>query len=544
MGFFKSQIEKDIDAAQSNLDGFKKQTASINPFTTPNRDYSITYPYDYFSGSDCKIFLGDVWVDDIITIQFTTSQSKMPVYNFASQNFNAMNKGQIIVEGSFAISFKETGYLNTIEALLQNQRTKATDAQNQAISRKIQNEINDSKRFVPGLNDENAEVELRYNAVGSPQIIRKGQTIEQILNEKNSSITDSLSNQMTGSTSLQDFEDFSETLEDTIWGDANGKPLGLNNILKRADEFDYKNGGISVGKNGYSNSLNILLTFGELSDQRAEHTILSINDIHFISTAMIVSPTGDPIAEVYQFIARDINKSINSNSQVKINKVKFETGISNTEISRLEDIKKLEDILAQNSSLITTNFKVIAKLVGTTWRKEGIDLPIRTSINKTTPPLDQLINLTESCINNLEVLLGDYEQIGGYQYVDVQTTGKKSDFTGQKDFTGSKIESDSSKFLSPEVISRLTEASQIIVEVTFADSSKANAIRMILENRLPGTRNFRVISPVRTGFEDTILFSRTDLFTNFPVPDVQDTKKPSLEVVDIVPPEDPEIFSV
>ena len=99
--------------------------SSNDPFSTPTRDNYQTYPYDYFAGTDCKIFFGDIWVDDIITIQYNVSQGKSPIYGYASQNFDAIARGQVIVEGNLSVAFKEVGYLNLIQAQMEAQRRQS-----------------------------------------------------------------------------------------------------------------------------------------------------------------------------------------------------------------------------------------------------------------------------------------------------------------------------------------------------------------------------------------------------------------------------------
>jgi len=68
------------------------------------------------------VFFGDIWVDDIVTIQYGIRQAKMPVFGFAAQNYEAMAYGTVLGEGVLSISFKEVGYLNVINNVLKEQR--------------------------------------------------------------------------------------------------------------------------------------------------------------------------------------------------------------------------------------------------------------------------------------------------------------------------------------------------------------------------------------------------------------------------------------
>lgn len=450
-----------------------KQNASFigssnDPFSTPGRDNYQTYPYDYYAGSDCKIFFGDIWVDDIITIQYNSTQSKTPIYGYASQNFDAIARGQILVEGNLAIAFKETGYLNIIQATLESQRVDAS----QLIQGKIKKiQDNDQQKFVPGLttiNDDSKEkLDFSYSANGTPQIIRQAQTIEQILTSKKST---EVLNTKFGGTSASDFEDFAEILEDSIWGDSNGKTLELENKLKRVDEFDYTGtGGILTAKgHNYSDVLNIMLTFGDINDTRAEHTMIVLNDIHFTSTSMIVAPNGDPIGEMYTFIARDINKSINTTANIyNINPIKLSIG-NGAKLSKLEDINSIEQFLNNKDQTNDFNITLNAGLIDNEWYPADIPLGKQVvTFNKVTPFTDQLCSTVENFIN----------------------------------------------VITQETIP--TNYTQAIVTVDFNNSigfDVNSKITMILEQIVPGTKSYKVISPTRTGFSLNNIITRDDIF--------------------------------
>ena len=72
---------------------------------------TVAYEFDYFSASQMSIYIGNILIDDISSIQFTVSQSKRPIYGYASQYFHTLADGQIIVEGQFSIPFKEADYI-------------------------------------------------------------------------------------------------------------------------------------------------------------------------------------------------------------------------------------------------------------------------------------------------------------------------------------------------------------------------------------------------------------------------------------------------
>jgi len=457
-----------------------------NPQLDPTRANYQTYPYDYFSGSNAKIFFGDVWVDDIINIQYNITQSKTPIYGYASQNYDAVALGTIIVQGSLAIAFKETGYLNVIQYLLEAQAQNYNKAIQYTTALNVAEANAKLGKYIPGFSegDPREMTGVVYGANGAPQIIRQQETIENILmSKKDNLVSQGLSKTIgLGNSSVgRDFEDFAEVLEDTIWGDSNGKPIGLGGVLRRADEFDYiysSNSnetpvGVKVPRgNDYSKALNILLTFGDLNDFRAEHTLISLNDIHFQSQGLICSANGEPLAEMYNFFARDINKSINKKGSFKIDPIKFDFGSTET-ISKLEDVKKVEDYLNNNSAaLIITLLSGLNKVDNIGWKSQNKVIDKVPFYKKEYEPiLDQIIKITEQTINDTKNNVSTkYTQLA----ISVEPTNQKG------------LEKEASK------------------------------INMILSQSVPNTLTFRVIAPTRSNFNAVSIISREDIFKDVP----------------------------
>lgn len=435
---------------------------ATNPFGSSGRDNYQTYPYDYFTGTDCKIFFGDIWVDDIVTIQYNVSQNKAPLYGYASQTYDAIAKGQVLVQGTLTIAFKEVGYLNTIQYTLEGQRDRTATALANQMKDYYDGSVKGTVRYVPQL-DGNTSVTVSAN--GTPQIIRQEQTIEDILSSKHGAVASGVWKDVYGATDggSKDFEDFVEALEDTIWGDSNGKPYELRNVLRRVDEFDYKpNGGILIGSdNDYSQCLNILLTFGDINDFRAEHTMVALNDVHFTNSSLIVTPDGNPVGETYQFFARDINRSIEqSNSTIHIGKNKFNFKTS-AEVSKLEDINSIETKLNGSPQIVHVAALSHLSQFGWTPTSELIGQDV-LAINKSQPYIDQLTKLVETIFNN-----------------------------------------------SSSISDKLS-SSQWLVEVY--SNEVVTAINMVLEQTIPNTRTYKVIAPARDNYLASNVLSRDDIW--------------------------------
>ncbi len=79
-----------------------------------NFSYKNEYSLDYFSGAQAHIYIGGILLDEVTSLQWSVQQSKVPVYGYASQFFNEMAKGSIIVQGQLSINFIEPNYLYSV----------------------------------------------------------------------------------------------------------------------------------------------------------------------------------------------------------------------------------------------------------------------------------------------------------------------------------------------------------------------------------------------------------------------------------------------
>ena len=74
-------------------------------------DGSFEYNLDYFSGAQANIYLGPVLLDEVTSLQWSVHQAKIPIYGYASQFFDEMARGTILVQGQFTINFIQPNYL-------------------------------------------------------------------------------------------------------------------------------------------------------------------------------------------------------------------------------------------------------------------------------------------------------------------------------------------------------------------------------------------------------------------------------------------------
>lgn len=565
-----SNKQNQLNIRQDNLtkkDAALFPNAARNPFNNPTRDNYITYPYDYFAGSNAKIFFGDVWVDDIITIQYRAEQNKLPVYGYSSQYYDAILKGQVIVQGSLAIAFKEVGYLNVINNLIKNQQQEAEKAIKAKVGAYNLQAEYDIAPYIPRLNSESVGTPsgyINYSPNGSPNIIRQQQTIEEIL--ANKVVGQGLSRSLLGpdETKNRDFEDFAEILEDTIWGDQNGRPYNQRPLkLLRADEFDYsENGGIHVGRNEYGDSLNILVTFGDINDFRAEHTYIALNDIHFTTSSMIVAQTGEPIAEMYNFFCRDINQALSSDllniSPIKLSSTVDSEGNPFNEV-KAKDISIVETFINNNENIANSvKIQILSYLPREgQWVNNITDLsfmigddPLRATqevspIDKedardiSPQQFDSAINAnTRKDMQTQEGVTAAIKTAGNKRYTSSLNRGVNATlntvgpyrsirFNKYEPIIDQLIRLVEAEFNNPNRTKIDTFNSQYIAKITVNRNASQEDIVMVLQQSIPDTRTYRVIAPTRSQFRSENIITREDLWRNVSLPK---TSKPDSDL--------------
>lgn len=65
----------------------------------------------YFASNNALVFIGPYLLDEAVSIQYKLTQSKVPVYGYASQYYDAVGDGKIIVQGALSINYIDSAYL-------------------------------------------------------------------------------------------------------------------------------------------------------------------------------------------------------------------------------------------------------------------------------------------------------------------------------------------------------------------------------------------------------------------------------------------------
>jgi hypothetical protein len=217
---------------------------------------------DYFSGCNVSIFFGDTLVDELVAIEFELKEQILPVYGYASYTYDKICHGSRIATGSFKINFVESGYLMS--------------AMNRLATVKEEESL-----FLSKLSDGSV---VDIESITSQDFISAKQKIP-----------------------WQALDDYVTAYENYIWGTNEGK-----NIITPKKDKPYFNR--KEEPNDIAFDIMISYSPGMLSPRNTDPSVMltieSLNDVHIIGCSKIIDPSGQPIQEVYQFIANDWNGSL------------------------------------------------------------------------------------------------------------------------------------------------------------------------------------------------------------------------------------------
>ena len=229
----------------------------------PRNSMVEQFPAEYFSGCDVKIYFDDVLIDDIVQLKFTMQEQVMPVYGYNSYKFDDVFRGAKLIQGTFVINFKTNGYLKRIVDDITS---------------------NNSNTYNPSQNEDQSK---SVNVYGDEEL-------------KNAFYEDG-----------REFQDAVENNEEFIWGNSNENEGFQHETGPTFSEsgFDIK---ISYGNyqgEGYGEGS--LGTIRRQYNKRVNNggTVKALNGVYLTGTAQTIEMSGQPVKEVYTFIANDIDRS-------------------------------------------------------------------------------------------------------------------------------------------------------------------------------------------------------------------------------------------
>lgn len=275
------------------------------------------YRQEYFSGSQCGIYIGDIYVDEVTFLQYMIHQSKTPIYGYASQLLDAVAPGVVLVEGSMSVNFKEAGYLWLVLA-----RYKAFEfATDQAVKKALGGFLTKKKDIASefkrnnfwasqyGSDKQSSGVELGganipFLKYAQKNAVLGADTIEAIgrvtRGEASQGERFALYRAIAGVVSPESgdqsstFEILMSEFENRVWqGTAKGAKLDTDSAARRTDDNSF-------------DDFDIFVTYGDWTNPAASKTVRRIRGVRLTSMGQTINATGEPLQDQYTFIARSI----------------------------------------------------------------------------------------------------------------------------------------------------------------------------------------------------------------------------------------------
>lgn len=81
----------------------------------PNQNGSLVR---YFSSIDAEIYFGDVFIDEMVSIEYKIEQNQLPIFGYNSYIYDDIAIGNRLIVGRFAVNFTKTNYLYEVISTL------------------------------------------------------------------------------------------------------------------------------------------------------------------------------------------------------------------------------------------------------------------------------------------------------------------------------------------------------------------------------------------------------------------------------------------
>ena len=231
------------------------------------------YNLDYYSGAQSSMYIENVLIDEITSLQWTVQQSKVPIYGYASQFFDEMASGTVIVQGSFSINFVEAGYLWSV---LDHVRGYNLHPDN-AVALLESNE----QRYTRELEEMKSQLNAISDTIDAgPPTVEVSNFMEryakEIANARNLGLPTK-----------------ANVMNDLIWGPETA-------VDSMGEKFTNDRRTDRKALNGFD----IYLKFGH--EGQGSQTIHKIEGVHLTGKAQTVVIDENPVQEVYSFYAKNV----------------------------------------------------------------------------------------------------------------------------------------------------------------------------------------------------------------------------------------------
>lgn len=239
----------------------------------------------YYSGANVKVYFGDVWVEELASIQYQVEENVAPIYGFNSYMFDKVARGTRLVTGSFMLNHTESGYLNI-----------------------ILDRISETADLAKGRTQEASEIQYLKDDVKHNNSLQNIQNLLSVHGDKK-------------------YSDYVKGLKESYWGTSESSGTTTHRTSEgREYQPNYYADKEGSGEDNplKQHGFNILLDMSPSANTKDfidcirdsggnagnSQTYRSIIGVHITGENQMIAPDGSPLQTQYNFIARDIDGDV------------------------------------------------------------------------------------------------------------------------------------------------------------------------------------------------------------------------------------------
>lgn len=252
---------------------------------------------NYFSGNQGLIFIGPTLVDEVLQFGYKLNQSKIPIYGYASQYFDAVADGKVLVNGFFTINYIDSGYMFAVmDKYISDGFT--VESALEGMMEQTESVFNNTREMTEKLRQLARQIEENQNPWGTPdpELMK---LVARNLNE-DPSTKDSII-----STLRRRFWGEGEFLTPPFSGNEVATKKQAEKIGREMLEWASEGSSYSVQRPDQLPKISITVCHGDPLN-KVHSTYRVIHDVHILGVEHNISPVDEAQTETYSFIARSI----------------------------------------------------------------------------------------------------------------------------------------------------------------------------------------------------------------------------------------------
>jgi len=252
------------------------QTAPYLYTKTNDRAYQTVvdeFNSAYWAGVDVSIFFNDMYIDDIVNIQYQISENVLPLYSYGDYTYRSVARGSRIIQGSFSINFKRSFYIPL-----------------------VLKELRDIENAAPGRGTKTSD------KMKSSVLSQFPTTPEEILGASRHNSTGGFNYAILDEIRQKNIEKFWEAEDQSVKPSVRNSNAPLYNGGRNGFTIYIKYGDIKLNDNGRA-------VFGRIGmglPSKDAGTIEALDGVQINVAGKSIDDSGRNILEIYSFIARDL----------------------------------------------------------------------------------------------------------------------------------------------------------------------------------------------------------------------------------------------